>query len=95
VENVFDNHTSVAFPHEVSDLFKIADSAQVRFTLDTGHAQLYGCLFDMLDTVGEHLAFTHIHDNDGSTDQHYVPGHGTINWIRFMRRLDVLATGVQ
>jgi len=69
-------------------LFEVATDEQVRLTLDTGHANIYGSLFDMLDLVHDRLAFTHVHDNDGITDQHFVPGHGNIDWQRFMRYLD-------
>ena len=87
VENVFADHSVV----EVADcavLFEGTTNQQVRFTLDTGHAHMNGCLFEMLDSVHNRLAFTHLHDNDGIRDQHLVPGNGTIDWQRFMQDLD-------
>ena len=87
VENVFDR-SSLQYPDEGKLLFQIVDSDQIRFTLDTGHAHMYDCLHEMLDIVNGRLAFTHIHDNDGENDQHLVPGHGSIDWDRFMSHLD-------
>ena len=87
VENVF-IRCSVADVKDCAVLFEVATDEQVRFTLDTGHANMYGCLFEMLDQVNDRLAFTHLHDNDRVKDQHLVPGNGTIDWQKFMRYLD-------
>jgi sugar phosphate isomerase/epimerase len=87
VENVF-TRNSVADVKDCAVLFEVAVDEQIRFTLDSGHANMYGCLFGMLDQVQERLAFTHLHDNDGVKDQHLAPGNGAINWQRFMRYLD-------
>ena len=90
VENVFSDGSSVASPIEVQLLLEKAPSEAVFFTLDTGHANMYRCIYEMLDIAGSRLAFTHIHDNDGLNDQHLVPGHGIIDWRRFMRKLDAV-----
>ena len=66
----------------------MATDEQVRFTLDTGHANICGCLFEMLDGVHDRLAFTHLHDNNSVTDQHLVPGNGTIDWQGFVHYLN-------
>jgi sugar phosphate isomerase/epimerase len=86
VENVFGN-CSVADVEDCALLFDIADAEQVHLTLDTGHANLRGCLFEMIGIFHNRLAFTHLHDNDGTQDQHLVPGNGTVDWARLMRGL--------
>jgi sugar phosphate isomerase/epimerase len=34
------------------------------------------------------VVFTHIHDNNGTKDQHLVPGRGTIDWERLIGDLN-------
>jgi len=48
--------------------------------LDFGHAFLMGDVPDTIESVAEHLATTHVHDNKGKTDDHLVPFEGRINW---------------
>jgi len=60
----------------------------VGVTLDTSHANM--CRQDipeMIQCFGKHLIATHISDNDGSGDQHRVPGDGTIDWPSVMKAL--------
>ena len=90
VENVFDEH-SVATPKDCEILFDAVNDDRLRFTLDTGHANLCNCLHELLDTVSNRLIYTHIHDNNGLKDQHFVPGHGAINWPEFMAHLNRIA----
>lgn len=52
----------------------------VGICLDTGHAHLAGNLVGLVRAVAGRIITTHIHDNDRSGDQHYVPGSGTIDW---------------
>ena len=87
VENVFGEH-SVATVEDCELLFEAANTPQLRFTLDTGHAHLCGCLHEMATAFPERLAFTHVHDNDLTQDQHRVPGRGTIDWKRLTAVLD-------
>ena len=52
----------------------------VGLCLDFGHAHMDGDLVEAIETVSEHLATTHVHDNRGRTDDHLVPFEGTIDW---------------
>ena len=56
------------------------EAADVGICLDFGHAHLDGDLLDDIETVSGHLIATHVHDNDGKTDDHLVPFEGTIDW---------------
>ena len=87
VENVFDEH-SVATVEECEIFFEAVADPRLHLTLDTGHAHLCGCLYNMAEALGDRLAFTHIHDNDLSYDTHLVPGNGTIDWKRLIAGLD-------
>lgn len=37
--------------------------------------------FNLLENFGERLVATHLSDNDGLEDRHWLPGHGIIDWV--------------
>jgi sugar phosphate isomerase/epimerase len=47
---------------------------------DSGHANLHGS--DLLEKYPDRLISVHLHDNDGSGDQHRIPFTGTVDWER-------------
>ena len=47
---------------------------------DSGHANLGGDSFEQLKRLKDRLIAVHLHDNDGSRDQHKIPFTGTVNW---------------
>jgi len=49
------------------------------FCYDSGHALISGWT-DVLDSYGERLIATHLADNDGKEDLHWVPGKGGVDW---------------
>jgi sugar phosphate isomerase/epimerase len=56
---------------------------------DTGHANLAASVESEYALMKDHIRSTHIHDNDGSADQHLLPGTpgGTIDWTKAMAAL--------
>lgn len=40
-----------------------------------------------LEKLAPHIVTCHLHDNDGYSDQHFLPGKGTINWEKLIRDL--------
>jgi sugar phosphate isomerase/epimerase len=52
----------------------------VSICLDLGHAHLEGDVVDAIETLSEHIAAIHAHDNGGRDDEHLVPFDGTIAW---------------
>lgn len=48
--------------------------------LDFGHALLLGDPVEAVETASGFLISTHVHDNDGRDDRHYVPFDGIIDW---------------
>ena len=65
-------------------------SDHVGFCYDSGHENVQGTCFKMLEKFGHRLLTTHIHDNLGS-DTHMLPYEGNINWDKFrevFHRLD-------
>ena len=70
-----------SMPGEILDLLDAIDSPAIGITLDTSHANVAKLnVADAVREFGPHLVATHISDNNGSGDQHLVPGAGTINW---------------
>lgn len=56
------------------------DLAGIGICLDTGHACLLGDPIDAIETCSGHLVTTHLHDNQGRSDDHLVPFEGAIDW---------------
>jgi len=58
------------------------------FCLDIGHLTLLGIdCYPAIKTLGNRLVALHIHDNDGSADEHEMPFTGVTIWNRFLRGL--------
>jgi sugar phosphate isomerase/epimerase len=52
---------------------------------DAGHGNLAAGGLDRLDALKDRLISVHLHDNDGSADQHNLPFSGTVDWARLAR----------
>lgn len=66
-----------------SALVRLIDDQELRdvgICLDVGHAQLQGDVSDAVETVAGYLLTTHVHDNNGRTDDHLLPFAGVIDW---------------
>ncbi len=63
-------------------LAALADALDCGICWDFGHANITGADSPAasLATVGRRLALVHIHDNDGKTDSHSLPGEGSVDW---------------
>ena len=46
---------------------------------DTGHGSAEGCQYENITAIGKYLKGLHIHDNNGSSDQHAMPYMGVLN----------------
>lgn len=62
-----------------------------RFCYDSGHHFGWGKGEPYLERYGSRLAALHLHDNDGTRDQHLLPFDGAVDWPALMARL--AATG--
>lgn len=73
MENVYERG-----PHQLRPLFDALPSPHVRFCFDTGHANTFGRAphQEWIEILGDRLGEIHIHDNDGTTDQHLPVGEG-------------------
>jgi len=54
---------------------------------DSGHGNVAGDGLDRLEGLKHRLISIHLHDNDGSADQHKLPFSGTVDWPRLARIL--------
>lgn len=59
------------------------DSPYLGFCYDSSHNRIYsqGDL-SLLQELGHRLVTTHLADNDGQRDCHWLPGEGIVNWKR-------------
>lgn len=63
-------------------------SQRVTYVLDTGHAALQDIDFaDAVRVIGQRLGQVHVHDNDGTKDDHWTVGRGTIDFRPLMSAL--------
>ena len=60
--------------------------------LDVGHAVLYSRLpiEEWITQLGEHLAYAHLHNNHGTTDEHLAFGDGVLDFPAVLERLRAL-----
>jgi sugar phosphate isomerase/epimerase len=80
IENVF-------LPEYMDYVFNNIESDRLKFCYDSGHAHCFTPGVDVLAKYGDKLDALHLHDNDGSGDQHLLPFNGTINWEQIMTQL--------
>jgi len=86
----------VGSPHESREHLEIlfARHPQVRFHLDVGHFNLnQRNPLEFARAFASRLVHVHLHDNDGSKDQHLPPGTGRIDWATFIPGLKSIYDG--
>jgi sugar phosphate isomerase/epimerase len=77
-------------------LDEIGDSPEntnLGICIDTGHAYMSHDagrepVCNYLERYAGQLVHVHLHDNHGESDEHLVPGEGSIDWPRALRTLD-------
>ncbi len=83
VENLPPGHVCPS-PESLRDFLDEVGHPLVRACLDTGHANMVeGSAVGGVRTLGERITTYHCHDNDGTSDQHRLPGEGTVDWGAF------------
>jgi sugar phosphate isomerase/epimerase len=88
---VFENKLPHLLFARTSDLLWILTSmasVEVGVCLDTGHANLTGDMYTVIQKLSGHLRMVHAHDNHGGGDEHLAPGAGFIDWNRVLMELD-------
>lgn len=56
------------------------DHPAVGICYDSGHAHIMEGAAVVLEALSPYVVTAHLHDNDGTSDQHLVPGQGTVDW---------------
>lgn len=72
---------------EIIDVLKEIDAKNLGVTFDVGHAHTLGDPADFAVKLAPYTVNVHLHDNDGSRDQHLVIGEGTIDFPKVLQVL--------
>jgi len=70
-------------PKEMFTLLEGTSRDSIGICFDSGHANMSGRFAEFADALLPYAVTTHIHDNDGTADQHKFPGEGIIDWPGF------------
>lgn len=68
-------------------VFERVVSPNLGFCYDAGHRNCNEPDAGLLSLFGDKLVALHLHDNDGTGDQHRIPFEGGIDWPEQMRRI--------
>jgi sugar phosphate isomerase/epimerase len=74
-------------PKYLDFVFDNIKSDKLKFCYDSGHNNCFTPNIDYLTKYGDKLVALHLHDNDGTCDQHLLPFNGTIDWKQIMEQL--------
>ena len=80
VENGSFNYLSTLFADYSPDFLGLC--------YDSGHANMEKNGMDRLEELKDRLCSIHLHDNNGTGDEHKIPFSGTVNW---MKLADIIA----
>ncbi len=78
LENTWDDA-----PEVLLDLAESIGPEKIGFCIDTGHVNVFSRLplRRWWDALSPRLVALHLHDNDGVSDDHLVPGKGTFDFV--------------
>jgi sugar phosphate isomerase/epimerase len=82
VRLALENGQKADYDQVVESFLKEFNDPAVGFCYDSGHENVQGTCFKMLEKHGDRLFTVHIHDNSG-WDSHVLPYEGTIDWEKF------------
>lgn len=86
VENVGKAEPQCAYCFDtIARVFSRYGPDYVGLCYDCGHGNFAGDGLDRLAQHKDRLAVLHLHDNDGTKDQHMLPFTGTVDWPRLAR----------
>ena len=92
IENAEKNNVTIALenvwtPDYLDYLFNNIESDKLKFCYDSGHENCFTAGTDCLAKFCNKLVALHLHDNDGTGDQHALPFSGTVKWERITNKL--------
>lgn len=77
----------VALGHTADEMRFLLEGTNLPVCLDLGHAFTCNQLDEMIDSLDGRIFNIHIHDNDGTSDQHMTIGDGCIDFRSALSRL--------
>lgn len=83
IETLFGTSDSLSNPELLAEVDVLPRYAYGT-VIDTGHSHIAGDLYGMPRLAGRRLHNLHLNDNDALSDQHQIPGCGTIDWQKVM-----------
>lgn len=88
LENMWESH-----PELQRRVVEAAGHPHLKASFDNGHALVFSDVPAQawVETLGEHLAHCHLHDNDGAYDQHWPVGEGVEDWPACWNALEAFA----
>lgn len=69
------------------ELNYLLEGTNLPVCLDIGHAHTVNRLDEFIDSVKDRIGNVHIHDNNGSQDQHLTIGQGSVDFDKCLRGL--------
>jgi sugar phosphate isomerase/epimerase len=75
-------NTSDGSVAHIEQLFELYGREYLGLCYDSGHGNMSGNGLDQLERLKDRLIVIHLHDNDGTADQHKLPFTGTVDWPR-------------
>jgi sugar phosphate isomerase/epimerase len=66
-------------PDYIDYVLENIQSDKLKLCYDSGHENCF-TKTDMLEKYAQRLVALHLHDNDSTSDQHMIPGDGSIEW---------------
>ena len=90
LENVLETE-----PQWLLDIVRAVDDERLKLCLDIGHVNAYShvSVFEWLESWSPYLSHFHIHNNDGTRDQHNGLFEGSIPILEFLDRAEALCPG--
>ena len=87
LENVLETE-----PQWLLDIVKAVDDPRLRLCLDIGHVNAYSqtSVMEWLETWAPYISHFHVHNNDGTRDQHNALNDGKIPMKEFLLRAEEL-----
>lgn len=95
LENVWDEESALRLPEDLQLFIEGSGQLGLGICLDTGHLVALGADGEaaLSPLVSGTVQSTHIHDNDGTRDSHFLPGEGRFDWPFFFQRLKISKYG--
>lgn len=87
VEVLLENTPNALSSGERLNEFLVQTHLKLNYCFDLGHAHIATGIQSEFELMKDRIRSTHIHDNDGESDQHLFPGEGSIDWREAMRLL--------